>query len=285
MIGRDLKSVFITGASSGIGRACALHLDRMGYRVFAGVRNDPDRESLLQEASTRLEPILIDVTDERQIRAAQNLLGEALADVGLNGLVNNAGIAIGGPLEFMSLEDIRRQFEVNVIGQIAVTQAVLQLLRRGKGRIVNMSSVGGKFASPFIGPYVASKFALEAITDSLRRELLPWNIHVCSVEPGRIATPMWEKALEAAVIRMDQLPPQAKELYGALLPRLQDRYKGSGKTGIPPQEVAEVVELALSAAKPKTRYVIGRSAKIRIFLTRIMSDQFFDERVRQALYS
>src|SRR5258708_33287478 len=183
------RSVVATGASTGIGEACALRLDRRGFHVFAGVRREVDGGALKQKASGRLTPILLDVTDASSIKSAAAAVAASLDEEGLSGLVNNAGIAIAGPLEFLPIDELRRQFEVNVIGQIAVTQAFLPLLRKGHGRIVNMGSISGRLAFPLLGPYAASKFALRALTTALRMELRPWGIPVSIIEPSGIATP------------------------------------------------------------------------------------------------
>ena len=211
----DMGAVVITGASTGIGEACALHLDKLGYRVFAGIRKAADGESLRQRTSERLIPLRLDICDEMEIeQAAQRVIG-ALGGAGLAGLVNNAGIAVGGMLEFLPLDVLRRQFEVNVFAQIAVTQAFLPSLREARGRIVNISSVSGLISSPFTGAYCASKFALEALTDALRQELRPWKIHVSAVEPGFIQTPIANKSLAEAEALRSQLPAEAVQMYGS----------------------------------------------------------------------
>src|SRR5436190_20383212 len=191
----NLGSVVITGASTGIGKTCALRLDRLGFQVFAGVRRTEDGETLKRQASQRLTPITIDVTDSGSIAAAASMVATAVGDAGLQGLVNNAGIAVACPLEFLPISLLSQQLEVNVTGQIDVTQVFLPLLRAGNGRIVNMGSISGRMAYPLLGPYCASKFALEALTASLRMELRPWHIPVSIIEPGAIATPIWSKAL------------------------------------------------------------------------------------------
>ena len=171
-----------------------MHLDGLGFRVFAGIRKSADGEALQEVASDRLRPVYLDVTDGESIRAAAEIVEAGCGASGLSGLVNNAGIVIAGPLEFLPLVSLRSQLEINVVGQIAVTQELLALLRRARGSIVNMSSVSGRVAAPFLGPYSASKFALEALSDSMRLELRPWGISVSVVEPGPIATPIWEKS-------------------------------------------------------------------------------------------
>jgi NAD(P)-dependent dehydrogenase (short-subunit alcohol dehydrogenase family) len=183
-------AVVITGASTGIGRACTLLLDALGFQVFAGVRKAEDGESLRRATSARLTPVFIDVTDEQSIAAAAKSVSQEVGDAGLVELVNNAGIAIPGPLEYLTLEELRRQLEINLVGQFAVTQAFLPLLRKTRGRIVNVSSLAGKLTTPFNGAYSAAKHGMEAFSDSLRMELAPWGIHVSVVEPGTIATAM-----------------------------------------------------------------------------------------------
>jgi NAD(P)-dependent dehydrogenase (short-subunit alcohol dehydrogenase family) len=261
-----MNAALITGASTGIGAACALALDKRGYRVFAGVRRAADGEALRQHASPNLEPLLLDVTDAVSIAEAARLLRSQSGDT-LAGLVNNAGIAVAGPLEFVSPERLRQQFEVNVVGVLALTQALLPLLRSGPGRIVNISSVSGRLASPFVGPYCASKFALEALSDSLRVELSPWRIPVSVVEPGIINTPIWQKSLASNVGILDAMPAQSQVLYGREVAAMQE-FARSAK-GLEPEAVARVVVRALTAARPKTRYVVGADARLGVLLSRL----------------
>lgn len=270
-------AVVVTGASSGIGRACALHLDRLGFRVFAGVRREEDGESLQSESAGKITPIVMDVTDEASVIDAAARVADALGDAGLSGLVNNAGIVVSGPLEFLPIPEIRKQLEVNVIGQIAVTRAFLPLLRKARGRIVNMSSIAGRMALPFLGPYSASKYALEAMTDSLRLELLPWGITVSLIEPGPVQTPIWEKTREAAGKTARNYPAQAFELYGPALSAFGDAAEKAAQGGVLPQAVVRAVEHALFARKPKIRYVVGRRAQLQAFLKRILPDRMLDK--------
>jgi NAD(P)-dependent dehydrogenase (short-subunit alcohol dehydrogenase family) len=181
-------AVVITGTSTGIGRATAVRLAGMGFRVFAGVRKPADADELAQTPG--ITPLIIDVTDPAIVSAAAETVASQTGSAGLRGLVNNAGITVPGPLEFLPLDDLRRQLEVNVIGPIAVTQAFLPLLRRGRGRIINIGSIGGKMSMPFLGAYHVSKFGMEALSDSLRQELRPWGIRVSLVEPGGVSTPL-----------------------------------------------------------------------------------------------
>jgi NAD(P)-dependent dehydrogenase (short-subunit alcohol dehydrogenase family) len=276
-------TVVITGASTGIGRACALHLDSLGLEVFAGVRKAEDGEQLAAEGSERLQPLLVDVTDAGQVEAAARQVGEAVGDRGLAGLVNNAGIAVSAPLEFIPIDELRRQLEVNVIGQVAITQALLGLLRRGKGRVVNIGSIGGRVALPFVGPYAASKFALEALTDSLRRELRASGIEVSIVRPGGIATPIWDRGLDAADRIREKLPPEGESLYGSALDATRSAAADIGRNGLPPEAVAKVVEHALTARRPKTRYLVGRDAKMRAALAKVLPDRLFDRMIARAM--
>ncbi|MCH8993913.1 MAG: SDR family oxidoreductase [Chloroflexi bacterium] len=277
------RTAVVTGASTGIGEACALRLDRHGWRVFAGVRKDEDGERLKQQASDRLTPILLDVTDEAAISSAAETVGTAVGEAGLDGLVNNAGITVPGPLEFLTTQDLRHQLEVNVIGQIAVTQALLALIRTGHGRIVNIGSIAGRMATPFLGPYNASKFAMEALTDSLRQELRPWGIHVAIVEPGSIATPIWQKAQAAADDLEQNLPEEAMRLYGEAFAAMREAARKFEEAGIPPDEVAKFVEHALTAKRPKTRYVVGRDAQVQRVIAKVVPDRVRDSLVARQL--
>lgn len=270
------KTVVITGASTGIGEACAVYLDSLGWRVFAGVRKQKDGEALQQKASARLKPVFIDITNSDSICAATTFIAAEAGEIGLAGLVNNAGIAAGGPLEFLPVERLREQLEINVIGQVAVTQSFLPLLRQGQGRIINMSSISGRVAMPFFGPYAASKFALEALNDSLRVELQEWGLEVIIVEPGAIATPIWKKSIAKADALVDDLPDQAKKLYGPLLSRLRHEVIRTGQKGIPAIEVAKVVHKALVSKRPKTRYLVGRDARMAALLLKFLPDRVRD---------
>jgi NAD(P)-dependent dehydrogenase (short-subunit alcohol dehydrogenase family) len=254
-------AVIITGSSSGIGAACAAELDRRGFRVFAGVRSEADGQRLQDRASPRLRPVLLDVTDQEAIAAAAASVGGALGSAGLGGLVNNAGIVLAGPLEVLPIEELRRQFEVNVFGPMAVTQAFLPLLRAARGRIVNISSISGRVAAPYLGPYAASKFALEAFSDSLRLELRRCGVSVSLVEPGNVATPIWEKSQAAAdelVERLeDRVTQEQKDLYEADLHLLRETTERFAAGAMPVEKVVRAVVHALCARRPKARYPIG----------------------------
>jgi NAD(P)-dependent dehydrogenase (short-subunit alcohol dehydrogenase family) len=273
----------VTGASTGIGQACALHLTRAGWRVFAGVRREQDGERLREQAGTRLVPVILDVTDEGSVHAAAELVRGELGAGGLNGLVNNAGIAVAGPLEFVPLDDWRRQLEVNVIGVVAVTQSFLPLLRQARGRIVNMGSVGGRSSTPFVAPYAASKYALEGITDALRRELRKWGMWVAIVEPGSIDTPIWDKGRREAEAQIEALPPRGHELYGSDLRGVQKAIESTAARGLAPEKVAEAVHHALSAKRPRPRYLIGRESQARVLAESLLPARAFDAVIARAM--
>ncbi len=271
-----LKPVVITGASSGIGRACALHLDKLGWQVFAGVRQAAAGAELRQHASARLTPVLLDVTQPDSIAAAAEMVKITIGQAGLAGLVNNAGIGVGGPLEFLPIAELRRSLEVNVIGQIAVTQAFLPLLRQGRGRIVNMGSISGRVTMPGLGPYSASKFALEALTDALRIELSPWGLPVSIIEPGPIDTPIWAKSLAAADNLTQTWPPQAFDLYGQTLKIIRQAIVNSSRRAAPVDEVVRAVTHALTAKRPHTRYPVGRGMGLTFSLLPLLPDHLRD---------
>jgi NAD(P)-dependent dehydrogenase (short-subunit alcohol dehydrogenase family) len=247
------RSVLITGASSGIGAACAERLARKGWKVFAAVRT----EGAAPDGTTEL---ILDVTDADAIARARETVGERL-----DGLVDNAGIALASPLEHLPLDELRRQLEVNVIGQLAVTQALLPAIRAARGRIVLIGSIAGTSALPFLGPYAISKFGLEALADALRVELAPDGIHVSIVRPGTIATPIWTKPQPIA----DTLPPEAIERYGKRLDAMRAFAAARAKNAAPVDSVAEAIEHALTDDHPKTRYLVGRDAHLRAVVERL----------------
>jgi NAD(P)-dependent dehydrogenase (short-subunit alcohol dehydrogenase family) len=282
-------SVLVTGASRGIGEACVRRLARAGWRVFAGVRTEEAGARLRGELGDAVLPVILDVTDPALIRAAVSAMAADRSDRGLDALVNNAGIAVAGPLEFLPIEEFRRQLEVNVTGQIAVTQACLPLLRLARtgaerggrdpaGRIVFMSSVSGRSALPLLGPYAASKFALEAAADALRVELRPFGIRVVLVEPGVILTPIWDTSLASARRVGEQMPAEAHTWYGPSLDGLAAMVE-SGMRGLPPDAVAGVVARALTVRRPRARYVIGRDARARILMQTLLPDRIRDRLV------
>jgi NAD(P)-dependent dehydrogenase (short-subunit alcohol dehydrogenase family) len=270
------KSVVITGASTGIGRACAIHLAKAGFRVFAGVRKAQDGEALRAECGDALVPIEIDVTDAATIAAAARTVRAELAGRGLDGLVNNAGIAIPAPVEHVAADVLRRQFDVNVFGQIAVTQAFLPLIRRARGRIVNMGSVGAHITVPFGGALCATKSAFKSLTDALRLELHPFGIHVALVEPGAIHTPAVDKTLGDVDGLIRALPPEGAARYGDKLREFTRRAHAREINGSPPEVVAAAVFHALTARRPRVGYSVGRDARLLVTLPRLLPDRMLD---------
>jgi len=276
-----MRSVLVTGASTGIGRATALRLDSAGWKVFAGVRREEDGNSLRAEASERLAPVSLDVTDAEQIAAAAERIGRE-SDDGLDGLVNNAGVAVPGPLETVPLDDLRHQLEVNLVAYVAVTQAMLEQIRRAEGRVVFLSSIGGRIAFPFGGPYHASKFATEAIGDVFRQELRPWGLKVSIIEPGSIDTPIWERGQRKAE-DVEAKAPKTNLLYGAALDKFRKVIEDTAERGIPPEEVAKAIAHALESSRPKTRYLVGLDAKLQARLQPLIPTPLFDRIVARQL--
>jgi NAD(P)-dependent dehydrogenase (short-subunit alcohol dehydrogenase family) len=274
-----VRSALVTGASTGIGRATALRLDAAGWRVFAGVRRQEDAAALSEAGSELLMPLILDITDAEQIAAAAGQV-EAEAEGGLDGLVNNAGVAIPGPLETLSIDDFRRQVEVNMTGHVAVTQALLPAIRAARGRVVFISSIGGRVALPLTGAYHAAKFGIEAVGDVFRQELRPWGISVSIVEPGSIDTPIWERGERTA----DELgTPEREALYGKVVERYRKVIRDTAERGIEPDKAARAIEHALSAGRPKTRYLVGREAKVAARAKQLLPTPIFDRIVARQM--
>lgn len=277
-----VRSVLITGASTGIGRATALHLDASGWRVFAGVRKDADADSLREASSERLVPLMLDVTDDAQIAAAARTVEEQVGEAGLDGLVNNAGIAVPGPLETLPIDDFRRQVDINLTAQVAMTQAMLPSIRRARGRIVFITSIGGLMAFPMFGAYHAAKFGLEAVGDVFRQELRPWGISVSVVEPGSIATPIWERGMEEADVIEARAGDGHADLYGKSIAAYREVAMKTAARGIPPEKVAIKIEHALSARRPRTRYLVGADARGQALAIRLLPDRLVDRLISRA---
>ncbi|MBN1587438.1 MAG: SDR family oxidoreductase [Candidatus Omnitrophica bacterium] len=256
--------VLITGASRGIGYATAFHLIDQGFTILAGVRTQEDADRLQAEGSGRIHPLLLDITrPEHRAKAAQAV--EALCGAqGLAGLFNNAGIVISGPMEVVPLQDLREQMEVNFVSQVALTQALLPALRKGPGRIIFMSSIAGRSTLPLLGPYSASKYAIEAAADAFRIELAPWKTPVSVIDVGGVQTTIFQTSRKRAENLMHGLPPQARALYDPITAKAfarVDEFKGHR---LPPIAVARAVAHALRARRPKARYVIGWEARFRL---------------------
>ena len=280
------KTVLITGASSGIGKAAALALLAQGFRVFAAVRSERAAEGLRSAApadgATRLETLDLDVTNADQIRAAVARIDATVGADGLWGLFNNAGINIAGPLEHLPLDRLRRQLEVNVIGQVAVTQAFLPLLRKARGRIVTTGSNSGYFSAPGLAPYCMSKYAMESFSDALRRELRPWGIEVSLLEPGAIATEIWQTSISEFNEFLRNAPPGLLESYGGLLDASGHAARRSAGRAAPVDVVSRDVIHAFTARRPRTRYRIGRGSMSRKWMS-YLPDRWTDALVAKSL--
>jgi len=277
-----MRSALVTGASTGIGRATALHLDTAGWRVFAGVRREEDASSLREASSQRLVPLMLDVTDSDQIAAAAERVASESGGSGLDGLVNNAGIAVPGPLEALPIDDFRRQVEVNLTAQVAVTQALLPQIRVARGRLVFITSIGGLMAFPMFGAYHAAKFGLEAVGDVFRQELRRWGISVSVVEPGSIATPIWERGESEADAFLTRASDEQKALYGEAVEAYREVVRRTAERGIDPVKVARTIERALTARRPRTRYLVGADARGQAFLSKLLPDRVVDRVVARA---
>jgi NAD(P)-dependent dehydrogenase (short-subunit alcohol dehydrogenase family) len=270
----------VTGASTGIGAASARRLSGLGFEVIAGVRSE---EAASRARESGLEPVLLDVTDASSVAAAAAFVESRAGDRGLDGLVNNAGVAVSGPVELIPLDEWRRQLEVNLIGQVAVTQALLPALLRRPGRVVMVSSIGGRVAPPLFGPYAASKFGLEAVSDCLRREVGGLGVRVVVVEPGAIATPIWDKGLAVADEIVSRGDAAARARYARLIGKIRAGAEANARDGLPPSAVAEVIGEAMTAEKPRIRYLIGREAKVRARLAQVLPDRALDALIARAL--
>ena len=277
-----MKSVVVTGVSTGIGRSCVKTLLASGFRVFGSVRNQADAERMANELGNSFVPLIFDVTDQVAVAAAAKQVGEALGSETLFGLVNNAGIGVPGPLLYQKIEDFEHQLRINVTGQLIVTQAFAPLLgadrdRQGRpGRIVMMSSVSGKNGFPFLGAYCASKVALEGLSDSLRRELMLFGFDVIVIGPGSIATEIWEKAAAVDVTPFSSTP------YRQAIASFKDHVVANGRKGIPAEKVSELVMHALTAQHPKPRYTIA-TGRFQNLLGTVLPKRFIDRLIARQL--
>jgi NAD(P)-dependent dehydrogenase (short-subunit alcohol dehydrogenase family) len=263
-----MGAVLVTGASKGIGRATALHLDLLGHTVLAGVRRAVDGAELRAASTGRLVPVVFDVTDAEALERAFGEIA-AISPAGLSGVVNNAGLALAGPLEYLPPDELRHQLEVNVVGVVNVTRLALPMIRAASGRVVNVGSIGGRLAAPLMGAYNASKFAVRALTDSLRLELKPWAIDVVLIEPGAIATLIWLSGIAAGTRLRERLGPELEARYGPAMDALKARAETLAATGLPAERVAEVIATALTTVNPKPRYLVGRDAQIVALIERL----------------
>ena len=279
------NNLLITGASTGIGAACALYMAEQGWTVFAGVRREEDGEALMEQAkdTEHLIPVMLDVTESNQIQETLASITESLGERGLQGLFNNAGICVAGPLEELPMDRFEAQMNINVNGQLAVTQAAMPLLRQGQGRIIFTSSTSGFLSTPLLGPYCASKFALEAMADALRGELRPWKIPVVLIQPGAIATPIWDKTKEAGQVDTSRMSEEGLARYQPLIDKISAHVDDVDERCIPAEDVAHLLHKTLTIANPKTRYRIGKDAGLQYFMGRYVPDKIRDWAVLKAL--
>lgn len=266
-------TVLITGCSTGIGRSTALHLDRLGFRVFAGVRRASDGDALCAEASPRFTPLLFDVTDSTAITRAREQVDRTAGEKGLAGLVNNAGIGLALPLEFTPLDELRRLLDVNVLGLVAVTQAFLPLVRRARGRIVNIGSLMQVTVCPFFGPYAASKLAVDGFSRALRMEMRPFGVQVSLVLPYNVDTPIYGKIEERAECA---LPPVWDDLYGKSFAKAREFFAQTTRRAVSPDETARAVAHALTAKRAKHYYIPGREAQLLNLLVKVLPERLYD---------
>jgi NAD(P)-dependent dehydrogenase (short-subunit alcohol dehydrogenase family) len=269
--------ILISGASTGIGKACAVHLARLGHGVWAGVRAQKNFDEFEKMNVKGLQPVFLDVTDSKSIRDCVSLVTKKAGTI--HGLVNNAGIAVGGPIEAVSMKDWRGLFDTNYFGLIELTQACLPRLRESKGRIVNMSSISGRIAFPFMGPYASSKFAVEAVSDCLRRELKRHGVKVAIVEPGAISTPIWEKSLNVGMGKAAKYPAEINDIYGHALQKFAKRVEETVRMAAPVSVVVKAVEHALTSKRPKTRYPVGRGIKLIAAGSNFLPDLIMDRAI------
>lgn len=270
------KSVVITGASSGIGRASVAFMSQAGWQVFATVRKTSDQQQLQAAYGENVIPVVMDVQEESSIQAAVQQIATHCDGRGLDGLVNCAGIGVVRPVEYASLPDIRQTYEVNVFGQIALSQALLHLLRRNRGRIVNITSVGVNIAIPFGGLLNSSKSAFAMLSDSMRLELRPFGVRVIAIEPGAISTPAVEKTLGDIESVIQNLPAEARQQYGEMLRTFGRKAYAREKNGSSPSLVADAVLHALSSNRPRIRYRVGKHAKLLATLPKLLPERLLD---------
>lgn len=276
-----MKTIIITGASTGIGFAAAVAFAKQGHQVFAGVRKSKDADALTKE-NLQILPIILDVTDAATIAASLQIVEKQKKFSELV-LINNAGIAVSGPIESVQMEEYRKQFEVNYFGLIAMTQKFLPLIRQTKGRVINISSIAGRVASPFLGPYSSSKFAVEAISDSLRREMIPFGVKVVLIEPGPIQTPIWEKGLGKKDSILNAMSSEQIQVYGSAIRSFEDMIAVAVKKAEPVERVVEALQKAVMSKEPCHRYLVGTEARINGVLSQIIPTRWVDFFIKKQL--
>lgn len=273
---KNQKTVLITGTSSGIGLACVHALIQEKYRVFATVRKKQDAESLKAKYGDLIDILLLDITDSTLIESLAQELSSKISDHGLDALINNAGLAIPGTIEMLPIESLRQQIEINLIGQVALTQKLIPLLRQTKGKIINISSLSGRITFPFMGAYCASKYGLEAVSDALRIELKSWEIKVILIQPGRIKTKIFDKAINDLENLKNNASPQMLSLYQDALKGAEHTTTAANGNGIDPEAVAQVITKVLKSNNPKPRYLVGKDAWSLVWAKNILPDRWLD---------
>ncbi len=278
---RTNRMAVVTGASSGMGLATAEELARRGFHVLAGVRKQEDADRIAGES---IEPVIVDITDEQQVAALSDRVTSDPRGRSLGALVNNAGVAINAPAETIPLAEYRRHFDVNFFGHVAVVQTLLPaLIADGDARLVNISSIGGRVAFPTYGAYAASKFALEGFSDVLRREVARQGVKVIVIEPGTVATPMWDKGIATMDQLADEMTADQHARYDDLVAAMQKQARQQAGSGTTPFQAAKVIADAIQSPKPRTRYLVGRDAKLLAGMTGLLSDHIVDRFVARNL--
>ena len=274
------QAILVTGASTGIGHATTQLLARSGYAVFAGVRNESDAVRIAS-LHPNITPLTLDVTKPADIRTATALIRES--GIPLYGLINNAGIAVAGPLEFLPIDDIRKQFEINVFAPIALAQAMLPMLREQRGRIAFIGSIAGRISAPFVGPYSASKAGLASLVDAMRQELASFGVAVSLFEFAAVKTPIWAKGRSAKDELLGKLPPAAIAHYGTFIDAIVAQTEREERHGMEPRVVAEAILGALRSDHPRERYVIGKQAKLQAIVA-MLPPSTRDRLIKKAMH-
>ena len=277
--------IVVTGASTGIGAASARELARMGFHVLAGVRREVDADALRRSGIEGIEPLILDITVESDVAAIANRVADDPLHRPLRALVNNAGIPINAPVESLPMAQWRRLFDVNLFGHVAMIQALFPALLSSSGTVVNISSVGGKVVLPTYGAYAGSKFALEAVSDALRREVATLGINVVVIEPGAVKTEMVERGIATADQLNANMTAAQLARYGELATAVAAQARSFNETGVSAEHAAKVIAKAATAARPRTRYTIGRDAAILVRISRVVPDRVLDRIVRLNLRS
>jgi len=285
-----VRSVLVTGASTGIGHDGAQAIARAGFRVFGGVRKQKDADALRAKG---VVPVLLDVTDDESVARATEEIRAAVGDDGLFALVNNAGIATGGPIEGVPLDDVKQAFEVNVLGLLRVTQAMLPLVRQAnarrstrsepRARVVHVGSMSGRIATPFLGPYCMSKFAVTALADAMRMELLPFEIEVVVIEPGRVKSEIWEKGKESARAIRERLSPDVVALYERFLPGVEQAIAATGDGAIPTTHTDRALVRALTDERPEAHVPVARGGRAALFMKSVLPVARMDTIVKKMM--